>query len=130
MDLAQLGLALKREYRELVAGAAPGAQVQRQVGGGAQRLRRSAQESLSGRDLEIAANHRRAVGALFGPLADDDAQGMARAAAATAATGELDDLLQLAFALHRVAVNADQGRARKRDDGRRSHEQGGQGACA
>jgi len=86
MDLAQLGLALKREYHELVAGAAAGAKVQRKVGGGAQRLRGPAQESLGCRNLEIAADHRRAIGALLGPLADDDAQGVTRAAAGAAAT--------------------------------------------
>ena len=66
-----------------------------------------------GGDLEVAADHRRAVGALLGALADDDPQGVVGAAAPAALAGELDDLGALRVGLHAVAVDADQ-RARRR----------------
>src|SRR5688572_21678570 len=80
-DLSKLVLALPREDVELVARAAAAAQDQRDVGPWALRLRRAAQQPAGGDDLEVAAHHRRAVGALLGALADRDLEGARRAAA-------------------------------------------------
>ena len=77
------------------------------------------------RDLEVAADHRRAVGAVPGVLADDDPHGVVGAAAVAAFAGQLDDLGALRLGLHAVAVDADQGRARARGKGQR--RDGGQG---
>ena len=84
-DLAQLGLALQREDGELVLGAAAGAQVEREEGLALQRFRGAAEQALGGGDLEVAAEDRRAVGALLGSLADVDPQRAVGAAAGAAA---------------------------------------------